>query len=666
MAGNQYYTPAQFNYEPLDYSGLIQAGLNKQKKYDDTRADLNKSMLDANIKSIHYHDEPRNKFVENFNNQAAELVNSGIDFGSRAGRQKVTNLINTYRSNPDLQIYSRSVDAYKKQLDDIEALKKDPEKYAYYNDPTLMDEKLYQMGANPYQDKESGRAKEYTYRPVQSASSHTKPVYELFDKIKDSGNIQSYAEFAGDKSYIQSGKHGWEGVSPQTIKTIADNNIDTFKETPGGQDFIRKFRFDNAESLMQLPPEKRQQAEQEAISNHMYSLGSAYIRMKKSSDKDLKTTSAFDQKVKEEADKMQFTTETGATETNKDWTKSLGLQDNYNADGSPKVSNSSFNFVAKLTNGKEFTIKNADDYMKYEDYLNKNSNIGVYSQTPIRDTKWEEDIIKAQHALYEKANKLGLNILKPNGSVDGEATKQAVINYGNNIATFSNYTIPIQNPSIVNTLTEDMFGKISNIHNMQIYEQGDKDTKAKYEDKKAKEGFKGSKVTGLDYTADKPGALTFVAPEGEYGDKPFVAISRNKTLQDAMAPVQSLTIKTLNGAKTGDRDPSAAKLTQHLAGETVKDSFGHTVTIGQLGIPVGSSRDTDGSLLVSYLDNSTGTPIIQVLKKKLGKPTEVMSLEELQQQRTGEIFNTGGPLSSYQKQGTKQVLPTTNYTDSNQ
>jgi len=346
------------------------------------------------------------------------------------------------------------------------------------------------------------------------------------------------------------------------------------------------------------------------------------------------------------AEQQRFTTETGATENAGNWAKIAGLEELFNEDGTVKTAGVMDVLTAPLAGTDEAGMSQTGLSLDKSKKVTKNK---------------EEQTKNALTELYKKTTALGLNVKRPDGTLDGNATKENAINYFKGLSVYSNYTVPFQDKNIVENISNDMFGKTSNIHNMEIYEQGNPESKGKYESKDEKAKFKDSKAIGLDYTSTKPGAIKFIAPEGDYGDKPFIGISRNKTLQQQMAPVQELTVKSINGARTGEQDEAAVFLTKALSGNTVKDVYGHSIKLEQLGIPVASSRDLDGTLRVSYLDNSTGSPMIQVLEKSPGKPVAIKSLDEVQQEKTGEIFNTQGALSQYQKQSSRNTLPTTDY-----
>lgn len=365
------------------------------------------------------------------------------------------------------------------------------------------------------------------------------------------------------------------------------------------------------------------------------------------------------QSLQDEKSGQRFTTETGAVQSDGSWAKIAGLDNFFNEDGSVKSSTSgNFNIVTFDKNGKQEIVKYGSEVERRQGELEKEKQGFKIIKRDEDKQSLDKKIVEGQSALYSKTSKLGLNITRPDGTLDGEATKQNAINYFKGLSVYSNYTVPFIDNNIVTNISKDLFGSTSNIHNMEIYEQGNPNSRSQYESKEVKNTFKDSRAVGLDYTADKPGAMKIIAPiehdsdgKPQFGDKPFVAISRNKTLQEQMAPIQELTVKSLNGARTGNKDKAAEFLTNSLSGDIVKDIYGHNVKLESLGIPVGSSKDTDGTLRISYLDNSSGSPVIQVLEKRKNVPgITIKSLDEVQQERTGKIFNKNGALSQYQKQ----------------
>lgn len=300
------------NFIPLPLEAIANAGAMKQKEYDTTKSALDKSLLESKIKSIEEHDPYRSQYIKSFNDQAQTLLNDpNLDFGSYEGKQKVSNLIYENANNPYIQVLSRSIKNKEDQLKNIEEVKKTKNGYAEWNDPLRQEEKLKQAGINPYIDQ-NGNPIEYQFRPMQTREDHNQPVYELFDKIKDSGQIRAYANFGGDQTYIQSGKTGWEGVTAKTIKAVADANVNTFKTTAGGMDFLRKFNYDHAKALARVPEEDRSKYEDQAIKEHLYDIGNAYIREKTTQDADLQATSLLAKKYEEQLNNQTTSTQSEA------------------------------------------------------------------------------------------------------------------------------------------------------------------------------------------------------------------------------------------------------------------------------------------------------------------------------------------------------------------
>ncbi len=283
---------------PLDLMGKVLAS--KQGEYDQTKGALQKSLLENSIKSINEHDDYRNKYVKSFNDQAQALVNDpNVDFSTHDAKQKVANLVYQHANDPNLQVLARSIDNKKQTLEDLEAIKKEKGAYGYWNDPLLQEDKLKQSGINPYMDQQ-GNPIEYQRKTILRREDQFKPAEDIFKNIKDSGKIIAYASPNEAQTYISTGKKGWEGVSAQTIKNVADKNIDTFKDTEGGQDFLRKFNFDNHELLSQIPIDKVKQLQDQAVTNHLYKVGLAFVHNKETADADLKATSLLGKKYDED------------------------------------------------------------------------------------------------------------------------------------------------------------------------------------------------------------------------------------------------------------------------------------------------------------------------------------------------------------------------------
>ena len=330
-------------YVPLPLEFIAQQGAGKQKEYDTVKKSLADSALE-NIKSISEHDDARNSYVKGFNDQAQALIGDpNLDFGSSEGQSKVYNLIRQHADNPQIQILTRSIENKKKQLGDIEALKKIEGGYGYWNDPTIMDEKLRQSGEDPYIDKNTGQAKEYEYRPVQRAEDHEKGVEEIFNNLQESGNFQAYAGFNKDQTAISEGGRGWTGITTATIRDITEKTYGVFLKSDAGSDWLRRFKFDNSEGLSQLSLKDREEAIIGSAKSYMNSIGDTYVRIKQTEKAGLKTTSLHGDAEREAKVKNNLESTLAPGDTNNNGQLLAGKQFseffNYSSDGKTILKN---------------------------------------------------------------------------------------------------------------------------------------------------------------------------------------------------------------------------------------------------------------------------------------------------------------------------------------
>ncbi len=299
------------SYIPLPLSEIAKAGAVKQEQYDTNKDVLNKSILDNNIKSIEEHDPYRQQYIKNFTDQAQALVDSNIDFGSHQGRSAIQNLVKQNANNPYLQTLTRSIDNKKQTLEDLEAIKKEKGAYGYWNDPFLQIDKEKSLGFNKFINSDN-TPKEFPRMTINRREDHVKPVYDLFDKVKEDTDLAAWAQFSGDQTTISTGKKGWKGITPEKIMALADRNIDTFKNTEGGQDFLRKFQFDYANEISKMSPEQYQKVEDDYVKDHLYNIGSAYVSSNAIEDRGLSATSLLGKKYDEKVANKTTSTQSEA------------------------------------------------------------------------------------------------------------------------------------------------------------------------------------------------------------------------------------------------------------------------------------------------------------------------------------------------------------------
>lgn len=646
LLGNQEYVNT---YVPLPLDTLMKAGAMKQQGFDKALEDTYKMEdLMKSVNAIDKHQQYKKELENKYYPRIEEIADQITKTGDLSKAQEIKRLARQWEHDPLRQELENSYANYKAyQTDKI----KKADKYGEYYDPYL-----------PFKGTTEAGIEGFRYTGMGEQQNHQELAGKMMDKINKDGYLSDVVNLdqAGN---IIGVKKGAEFIAAKKVRSLAQGKVNSFLSTKEGEDFAKKISYYNPNIDIN-----------KAAEDYLYEAGANQIFQNSQSGSSFKYAPKYinDKLVAEEDAKNRFTTEVGATETGESWTKAAGLQDLFEEDGMVKSSTPIWNSdVVVNRNGKNEIIKvrSANDERKLKDdeaagkfhimeYKKGNENINL-----------QKDTEKALTELYKRSSALGLNVIRPDGTIDGEATKQKTIDYYKGLSVYSNHTIPFIDKSIVSNISSDLFGKTPNLHNIQIYEQGDKDTKAKYENLEERAKLKGSKVIGLDYTADSPGAMKFVAPlestEGQYGDKPYIGVSRNQTLQDQMRPVQELTKRSIEAARSGKKDPNAVQVTNMLKGTVVRDETGNAVNLESLGIPVAYTTDKkkDGSVThrISYLDNSAGVPMIKVLEKNSNGGTSIKSLDVIQQEKTAEIFNVGGALSQYQKQSANTTLPSQDF-----
>lgn len=663
---NQLIEPNKYvsQYVPLPLDFINQQGAMKQKEHDATLADIGATKDILDVKADPHREPVKNELLSAYNNQINELADEYLKTDNAS---EVTNKLNKlkrdWKADPirvGLESSAANYDAYLKDYrENLKSGKLDPTikgGYDTYAEDSPVDE--------------NGKFKSFVHEGLWTAEDLDAGAKKVMGTIAADGSDfkgmitdPKTGELIIDRQGAYWGQtSGGEGVGPSKVIKLANMKADPFLRSNEGRYFIDQ-QLGQHISYRDLDDKTKEELQKRASQYLVQSAAQQVGWRSKSGNEAHFAPMDIRKPVDPNAGQQKFTSESGSTQGVGGWTKAAGLDTYFNEDGSVKAGGSKDAIIFK-----DGTKIEEQDYPDYNSYWNaRSAQIAKGNKVEKEGSMYNtgsanKQIIEGQQALYKKTSALGINVHRPDGTVDAEATKEAAKNYFSALATYSDHAVSLKDKEIVDNISNDYFGKTSNISNMQIYEQGNPDSKGKYETTEKKAKFKDSRVVALDYSASQPGAIKFVAPEGEYGDKPFTAITRDITLANQMKPIQELTVKSLEGARTGQKDVTARNFMFHMEGDIVKDSKGGSQTF-HMGnkIPVASSVDNDGTLYVSLLDNSSGSPVIQVLKQSKTGPLELKSLDEVQQDKTGEIFNTGGALSQYQKQTTSQTLPTTEY-----
>jgi hypothetical protein len=544
-------------------------------------------------------------------------------------KRKAQQIRGAIQNNPQAQILQQRHDRYKAYT---EAIEKNPklnsERKRHLIDLANRSAQTDKSGQfylpNPtestgYADKAVQFAKEMSVisDPRKAAEYIKKSMPNLPEE--NFGLIQSqiYDEKTGSR--IQNAVRAYLMASPEVREDVqADTDYNALQEL----DYIKQTSDPNTPPI---DPNQLRQSHFENKVNELAGLADIAQRTQKvSRSAGIHSDALALDKAKKEVDKIAFTSQTGPTEGVGDWKSIFKIED-------LPIKEGVFIEEGTLSIGKEGS----------ERLAGKKKQI-----TPQEAAK---NLEKQNKQIIDYAIKLGLN-RNPDGTPrDFNQTKEALINYGNNLATMSKITVDLSGTAPSENLTKTFFGPKANISNMTFMEQGKPETKTELSTSDNKNMFRNSQVVGLDYTAEQPGALVLaVSPEDlkeGYGDKPYIAVTKNLDLQRAMKPMQQLTTKTLNFAKTGE----VAKEDNEFIENTIKSMPG----ILNVGKPSAVSYDSStGEYYIGINRVVQGVPEVVVYNLNTG---EILPLEQAQEKTTSHIFNT--VLPQYSKKETVVKTP---------
>lgn len=235
---NKYDNPAEYNpiikpisqYVSLPFEELAYALGNKQRGADQQVTDVQNNANALNMQTIREHEPSRNQFVQEYNNQFMQLLDSGIDPTSSEFVRQKKQILDKLAKDQRPGIYKRSIEAQKQQNEYNEGLRKQG-KYGYYNDP-------YSKGFQGMD--ESGNPLEYQFKPYNPTEDRIEPVLSFFKNAKPSGSERE--GFQLDQSgNIIGVKKGYEGVGQKFIENNSKNYLQPFLNSNAGRDFVSEY-----------------------------------------------------------------------------------------------------------------------------------------------------------------------------------------------------------------------------------------------------------------------------------------------------------------------------------------------------------------------------------------------------------------------------------------
>lgn len=221
------YNP-QNTYVGLPFEEIAGVLSSKQQKHDSELNDIYSKSNSLNLPTIREHEAPRENFVNEYNKQFMDLLDSGVEPGSSEFVRKKKQILDQLARDPRPGVFKRSLEAQKQQSEYGEKLRKEG-KYGYYNDP-------YHKGFQG--TDELGNPLEYKFKPFNPTEDRIKPVYDFYDKAKPSGYEKEGFHIDPSNGAIIGIKQGYEGIAENFINRNANNYLEPFLSSNAGRDFI--------------------------------------------------------------------------------------------------------------------------------------------------------------------------------------------------------------------------------------------------------------------------------------------------------------------------------------------------------------------------------------------------------------------------------------------
>lgn len=267
-------------------------------------------------------------------------------------------------------------------------------------------------------------------------------------------------------------------------------------------------------------------------------------------------------------------------------------------------------------------------------------------------------------AIVKIAKKLGIQPKDPNGNPTGDY-RGALFNYIQNISKQRSTTSNVL-PEVSDDMTKYHLSENSDIHNMEIYKQGNEDSNTKETSETIDKMAGNSKVTGIDYYGSnlQAGWKLSVTPKDDKGnttgvDQAYIAIPRNKDFEMQSRPVWIVSRGAIEFSKTGEVNPKFVKSKYNdVLQEKIYQDFAtlletspdNLIDDPQYKIVASSDEDRGGGekvIRATVVQNYNNTPryITYEYNTKTGKGG-LKSIDEVQEDQT--VFMTHkGALKKY-------------------
>lgn len=640
---------------PLDY--LAGIAKNMQDDYDKgLHATDPFSKIASVIEAAPMYADEKKKYIDSFNKEREDLYNSTKSYSDPNFQRKANELVTKYANDPRLDQFKATSQAFK----DYQTQKKDA-KNARNLDFT-------------YELQPDGSYKQITlnqgvYSPkFTEYEDYNKTAKEVMGKIAESGyNRENDFDFSkvitannGETQVYSRTKGGWVGVSDPQVQNLSKLMVEEYGNTNAGKHHLQSllkpalgnaaYNLDykglaDAAQLGDTTALQYKQAIDQEFANHLYASNANQIGGK--STESIDYMNMTDRKKSRENDESNFgkirtTNEQGNPEATdiSSVLEGLGLHKILDANGewitdSPIKSK----YTVTKIDGTKKEFDNSSDAHKFA------GNTGAIEQTRIGSNKSADEIVNEGYkVLVQKSKDLGLPT-----PIDGKY-KDQLYNYALQIAKQRSTTSNLQ-PNTSKNLTAYFLGENSNIHNMEVYPQGDQSSNAKATNEEVATMAKNSKITGIDYYGDnQAGWKIAVTPKDEKGnpiavDRALIGVPRDKVFEEETRPVWQISKGALQFAKTGKVSDQYKDQNYN----SVQD-YSNKFIAGKPKIAASSTEyDSEGNQIIrgSFTQYINGKPQLFAIEFNPNYVTPIIkSLDEVQNDKTTEL-QIKGSLNQY-------------------
>lgn len=662
MPSNRFDTsqehPYVSNYIPLPFETIAALGEKANKNFaEGKQAEAELGALGQAIKAAPMYEDHRQKFINEYNQKTKRLVDEAKgDYGSKDFQTKAQQLINEFKSRPEINAFTNTLKSYQ----DWESQVKDP-KNAMNLDFT------YDKTSDGKSFRQRDVLNEGVYSPTFTQfEDYTKTAKDVMGKVADSGYDRRLGfDFSkgvkinnGETQVFDRTSNKWVGVSSDRVKGLSSLMVPEYAHTVAGKHHLQKVLGANVD-YDNLPDNVKEAVNQE-FANHLFRSNANQIGGIQSSDIDYMQVN--DRRAAGDNDATNFgriitTNEQGNPEATdmKSVLTGLDLGDVLDATGEFKTTGIlDSKYVVTKPDGSKKEFTNSIDAHKFA------GSTGVISQQKESSSKSADAIVnQGYQKLAEISNKLGLGIPK-----NGNYRKQ-VYDYAVNIAKQRSTTSNLQ-PNTSEQMTNFFLGENSNIHNMEVYAQGDELSNAKMTNEAVAALAKNSKITGLDYYGNnQAGWKIAVTPKDDKGnptgvDQALIAIPRDKKFEEETRPVYTISKGALEFAKTGNidqkyKDGSPFEKGSNITVHDKLQQYANNRIAGKPKIAASSSelaKDENGNILGTIIRGSfvqvvNGEPKLFGIEVRPGYPQPIVTtLDKIQNAKTEEL-QLNGSLNQY-------------------